>query len=276
MAATEPDVVARLRRAGCVFAEEEARLLVAAADTPAALAALVGRRVGGEPLEHLLGWVEFCGLRLRVGPGVFVPRQRTALLVRAAVRRLDAQLPRRERPVVVDLCCGSGAVGAAVLAGYGPVDLYAVDLEPAAVACARTNLDATVLPGELYAPLPPALHGRVDLVVAVPPYVPTAEIARMPREARDHEPRLALDGGVDGLDVVRRIIAGAPGWLCPGGQLLVESSGPQTEATIEAVAAAGLEPELVTDDDLGATVVAGSRRGRGRAGAGGWPHVRRR
>jgi release factor glutamine methyltransferase len=251
----QPAVVLRLRAAGCVFAEDEARLLVEAAGTPAALAVLVDRRVAGEPLEHLLGWAEFCGLRVSVGPGVFVPRRRTGFLVRQA-----ATLASRGS-VVVDLCCGSGAVGMAVAAAVDGIELHAADVDPVAVAVARRNLGAAqVHVGDLFEALPAALRGRVDVLVANLPYVPSGSIALMPPEARDHEPRIALDGGPDGLDVVRRVTAGAPAWLAPAGSLLFESSTDQVPRAVEIVAAAGLESRVVSDDDLGATVVIGTLR----------------
>jgi release factor glutamine methyltransferase len=249
-----PDpIVERLRAAGCVFAEDEAQLLRAAADSSAGLDALVGRRVRGEPLEALLGWAEFCGLRIAVEPGVFVPRQRTAFLV--------AQAAALARPgaVVVDLCCGTGAVGAAVAAAAG-VEVYAADIEPAAVRCARRNLPPDrVYEGDLYAALPSCLRGRVDLLVVNAPYVPTDAIATMPPEARDHEPRVALDGGADGLDVQRRVAADATAWLRPGGALLIESGEDQAPYTAAAFAAAGLVPRATHSEELYATVVIGVR-----------------
>src|SRR6266516_6515626 len=120
-------IVTRLRTAGCVFAEDEARMLIAAARTPADLAAMVDRRAAGQPLEHVLGWAEFCGLRIAVEPGVFVPRRRTEFLVRQAIRG-----NAWAHPVVVDLCCGAGAVGAALVAALVGAELHAVDIEPAA------------------------------------------------------------------------------------------------------------------------------------------------
>ena len=242
-------MVSRLRAAGCVFAEDEAALLVGAAATPEELSALVARRVAGEPLEYVLGWVEFCGRRIVVEAGVFVPRRRTELLVREAAGGR----------VVVDLCCGSGAVGAAL----GPdVELYAVDIEPAAVRCARRNLPhATVFDGDLFAPLPASLRGRVDVLVANVPYVPTGEIPLLPPEARLHEPRRALDGGADGLDVARRVVAGAAGWLAPGGRVLVETSAGQAPIAVDVMAGNGLLPAVATDDELGATVVSGRAPG---------------
>ncbi|KAA9378276.1 putative protein N(5)-glutamine methyltransferase [Microbispora cellulosiformans] len=253
-----PSIVARLRAAGCVFAEDEARLLVSAAATPAELDAMVDRRVAGLPLEHVLGWADFCGLRLSVEPGVFVPRPRTAFLLGEAVALA------RPGMVVADLCCGSGAIGAALAAAVGPITLHAVDVDPAAVACARRNLAAAggrVHHGDLYAPLPGDLRGRIDLIVASPPYVPTDAIGLLPPEARDHEPKVALDGGADGLDVVRRVVAEAARWLAPGGHLLVETSRGQAGEAAEAVARAGLTPRLTVSDELDATAVAGALPG---------------
>ncbi len=247
--------VARLRDAGCVFAEDEARLLVAAAAKPADLRAMVDRRAAGEPLEQILGWAEFCGLRIAVDPGVFVPRRRTELLAQQAAAVAHAGA------VVVDLCCGSGALGAALLATTEGVQLHAVDIDPAAVRCARRNLAAAgvqVYEGDLYEPLPATLHGGVDILVANAPYVPSAEIRFLPPEAREHEPRPALDGGADGLDVLRRVVAGAPRWLAPGGRLLVETSERQAPHLVGAVARAGLVPRLATSDELDATVVSGT------------------
>jgi release factor glutamine methyltransferase len=258
-------VVGTLRAAGCVFAEDEARLLTGAAGGPGELAGLVRRRVAGEPLEHVLGWAEFAGLRVAVDPGVFVPRRRTELLVRESATLL------RPGAVAVDLCCGSGAVGAALAAVVPGIDLHAADVDPAAVRCARRNLAAAggrVYEGDLDGPLPAALRGRVDVLVANVPYVPTGSVRLMPPEARLHEPRAALDGGPDGLDVLRRLAAAAPRWLAPGGSVLVETNDRQVPAATAAVAAAGLTPRVVTDADLEATVVIGTRAPAGPAGIG--------
>ncbi|MGW5055391.1 putative protein N(5)-glutamine methyltransferase [Actinokineospora sp. NPDC004072] len=237
--------VGRLRAAGCVFAEDEAALLLDLPDPGPAIA----RRVAGEPLEHILGWAEFAGLRVAVEPGVFVPRRRTEALVRAAAELGGS--------VVVDLCCGSGAVGMAVEAALGPLDLTAVDIDPRAVHCARRNLGADrVLQGDLYAPLPDRLRGQVDLLVVNAPYVPTAAIATMPPEARDHEPRVAIDGGADGLDVHRRVAAGAAGWLAPGGRLLIEAHESQAPAAAAAFAEGGLKVAVLADEDV--TIVIGA------------------
>jgi release factor glutamine methyltransferase len=258
-------IVTRLRAAGCVFAEDEARLLISTARTPAHLDAMVDRRAAGLPLEHVVGWAEFCGLRIAVAAGVFVPRHRTEFLVHQATALALA----RPGTVVVDLCCGSGAVGAALVAALDRVELYGVDIDPAAVRCARRNIAAAggqVYEGDLYEPLPAALRGRIDLLVANAPYVPTEAIGLLPPEARMHEPRVALDGGADGLDVQRRVAAAAPRWLAPGGHLLVETSERQAPQTAGIFARNGLIPRTANSDDLNATVVMGTMPALSRAG----------
>ena len=243
-------LVERLRAAGCVYAEEEAALLVGAATDPDHLERLVTERVAGRPLEHLLGWAELDGLRVAVDPGGFVPRQRTRLLVELAA----ARAPRGA--TVVDLCCGSGALLAALLVRRPDVEGHAADIDPAAVACARRNLapDRVHL-GDLYAALPGHLRGRVDVLVVNAPYVPTAEVARLPAEARKHEHRIALDGGSDGLEVHRRVVAAAPRWLAPGGVLVIEVADSQVVAARDLMADAGLVAEVVVDAERGATAV---------------------
>ncbi|WP_374009026.1 putative protein N(5)-glutamine methyltransferase [Leifsonia sp. LS-T14] len=252
----EPDIVARLRAAGCVFAEDEARLLVDAADDPDRLEELVSRRAAGEPLEPLLGWVDFCGLRLHVDPGVFVPRRRTELLARRAAALARAVVESTGKAVVVDLCCGAGAIGAVIREAVPAAEVYAADLDPAAVRCARRNLPAErVFEGDLFAALPGGLRGRVDVLAVNAPYVPTAAIALMPPEARDYEPGVALDGGADGLDLHRRIAADAAAWLAPGGALLIEASAEQAATSAVLFDGAGLRTSIETDEDIGATVV---------------------
>jgi release factor glutamine methyltransferase len=265
----EPLVVGRLRAAGCVFAEDEARLLIAEARTPDELDAMVEQRAAGLPLEQVLGWAEFCGLRIAVDPGVFVPRRRTEFLVQQAVLLLneDSVLPETPGPlarpgaVVVDLCCGSGAIAAALAAAVQDAEVYAVDLDPAAVRCARRNVPGHVYRGDLYRPLPARLRGRVAILAANVPYVPTGEIGFLPPEARAHEPRVALDGGPDGLEVLRRVAAEAPDWLAPGGHLLIETSDRQVPAAAAAFAASGLAWRTATSADLNATVLIGTLPG---------------
>lgn len=249
-------VVARLRAAGSVFAEDEADVLLASAGTGEELESMVSRRVQGEPLEVIVGWAEFCGLRIQVDAGVFVPRTRTRILVDEGAWLIGPGA------VVVDLCCGTGAVGAALQARQPDIDLYASDIEAAAVRCARRNVEplgGQVLEGDLFDALPAALRHRVDLLVVNAPYVPTAAIATMPPEARDHEPLVALDGGADGVALHRLVAAEARSWLAPGGHLLIETSRGQAELTAEAVRAGGLVARVVTSDDLDATAVIGAR-----------------
>jgi release factor glutamine methyltransferase len=258
MPVPDPAIVTRLRDAGCVFAEDEARLLISAARTPEELAVMVGRRVAGLPLEQVLGWAEFYGLRIAVSPGVFVPRRRTEFLVR------QAAVLARPRDMIVDLCCGAGAIGAALAASVDRLEVHAVDIDPAAVACARRNLEASggqVYQGDLFDPLPPALRGRVAIVVANVPYVPTVEMRLLPAEAREHEPRVALDGGPDGLDILRRVAAGAPGWLVPHGHLLIETSAHQAIPAIAAFTASGLSAHMEFSDDVNSAVVIGANPG---------------
>jgi len=260
------ELVARLRAAGCVFAEEEAELLLAEATGPEHVETLVTRRAAGEPLEVVVGWAAFCGLRVGVDPGVFVPRRRTEFLVELGLREL-ASGPGGSggRPVVVDLCCGTGAVGLAVATAWPAppgVELHAADVDPVAVRCAARNLAGTgghVHRGDLYAALPGELAGRVDLLLVNAPYVPTGEIAFMPPEARDHEPHHALDGGPDGVEVHRAVAAEAGRWLRPGGRLLIETGGHQAPLTAAALRDAGLDPRVETSPELEATVVIGGR-----------------
>lgn len=254
-------IVSLLRSAGCVFAEQEASLLLAEASTPSELSRNVQRRMEGVPLEHILGWAEFAGGRVVVEPGVFVPRRRTELLVNEALALLadGSQLPP---PVVVDLCCGSGAVGAAIMHQVPGVELHAADIEPGAVRCARRNLEplgGQVHEGDLFAALPPALRGRVGVLAVNAPYVPTEAIRTMPPEARLYEPVESLDGGPDGLDFHRRVAIGGIQWLSPHGHLLIETSARQAHGTAEILAAAGFAVRTVRSEELDGTVVVGRR-----------------
>jgi release factor glutamine methyltransferase len=308
---TVTDTVARLRAAGCVFAEDEAAVLHAAAADEAALLELVRRRAEGEPLEQVVGYADFCGVRVRLRRGVFVPRVRSELLVRLAGEEaikaiaegveatkaaqkptttagepiedakeatatgeaLDAteetdpsrpeagaRITSGEGAVVVDLCCGSGALGLAVAHRVPGVDLHAADLDPTAVACARDNIRRNVYEGDLFEALPTALRGRIDVLMANVPYVASRHIPLLPAEARDHEPRTALDGGSDGLDVFRAVAAEAPAWLTAGGVLLSEITEAQIDLALVAAHGAGLRADIACDDDLEATVIRARRR----------------
>lgn len=150
-------------------------------------------------------------------------------------------------------------MGAALVAALDRVELHAVDIDPAAVRCARRNVaGGRVYEGDLYEPLPTTLRGRVDILTANAPYVPTGAIGLLPPEARVHEPRVALDGGADGLEIQRRVTAAAALWLAPGGHLLIETSERQAPQTAEAFARNGLIPRVVVSEELDATVVVGT------------------
>lgn len=202
------DLEDELRASGSVFAEDEARLLSESATSEAELDSMVRRRTSGEPIQQIVGWAEFCGLRIKVEPGVFLPRQRTEFLVERAIA-----LGGRGG-TLLDICCGTGAIGVAVATGLGRADLHATDIDPAAVRCAAENVSEVggrMYQGDLYEPLPRSLRGRFNLILANAPYVPTGELHLMPREARLHEQPVTLDGGEDGLDIQRRLITEAPG-----------------------------------------------------------------
>jgi len=281
------ELTARLRAAGCVRAEDEARLLLQVALPPDAREHLVRRRLQGEPLEHVLGWAEFHGLRVRTTPGVFVPRWRSEFLVDQALAWLDGRstapgrtLPTRRSqnwairnwairrrpvggpgPIVLDLCCGTGALALAVATARPDARIHAVDLDPAAVRCARDNLAEVgghAYLGDLFDPLPENLRGRTDLILANAPYVPTRELALLPREARLHEAPLALDGGPDGLEVVRRILAQVSDWLAPHGTLLIETSRDQAPYVAADLADRGLRTRISHDPEAEATVTEGT------------------
>ncbi|MCU0115410.1 putative protein N(5)-glutamine methyltransferase [Curtobacterium flaccumfaciens] len=245
-------LAARLRAAGSVFAEDEADLLLEAGDgEPVRLRALVQRRLAGEPLEYVLGWAAFDGHRIRVTPGVFVPRARTTVVVEQAARRLQ----RYDR--AVDLCCGAGAISVALFGRVGALDLVATDIDPDAVDVAAENIGdrGIVVAGDLFAPLPERFRGAVAVIAVNAPYVPTASIALMPAEAREHEHRIALDGGADGLDLHRRIAASAGEWLRPGGAVVIEVSEAQAEASAAAFAAAGFTTAVERDAEVDGTCI---------------------
>jgi release factor glutamine methyltransferase len=219
------DVVGRLAAAGCIAADEEAEMLTEAAGGDAArLESLVKRRERGEPVEWIVGWAPFCGLRIAVTPGVYVPRVQTEVLARRAASLLAPD------GVAVDLATGSGAIAAVLVAARPGAEIVATELDPTAAACARAN-GVLVYEGDLDDGLPPSFERRVDVLTANVPYVPTEAHALLPRDVQDHEPRLALDGGADGLDLVRRVLALAPRWLRPAtGRVLVEVGPDQADA----------------------------------------------
>jgi release factor glutamine methyltransferase len=250
----------QLAAAGCVRAEEEAAILRGSAGSADDFAAKVARRVAGVPLEQVVGWAEFRGLHLAVEEGVFVPRARSDLLVEEAASLVRCLGGSGREVVVVDLCCGVGAIGAALMAELPQVRLHAADLDPRAVACAERNLapwGGRVHCGDLFDQLPRRLRGRTDLVVASPPYVPTDQIRLLPAEAREFESTIALDGGSDGLALVERIARGAPPWLTPGGRLALEVAERQVGRVGAILEDLGYGARAVTSDD-GSAVVIGS------------------
>jgi len=254
MTGAETELVRRLRQAGCVFAEDEAAVLLDGANDPGQLERMTAQREAGLPLEQIVGWAEFDGLRIALEPGVFVPRRRSGLLVALASEHVQ------DGSIVLDLCCGTGALGAALLARHPAAEVYAADVDPAAVANARRNLHPLrVFEGDLYAALPHALRGGIDVLLVNAPYVPTEAISLMPPEARDHEHRVALDGGADGLDVQRRVVAEACGWLSRGGVLLVETGADQASTTAALMVAVGLTADTVSNPETGSTAVRGRR-----------------
>ncbi|WP_413309856.1 putative protein N(5)-glutamine methyltransferase [Bacillus sp. 1P10SD] len=255
---TVTSIINKLRSAGCVFAEEEARLLVTEGQSLDGLLQKVDMRVEGIPLEYVIGWAPFCGLRIVVERGVFVPRKRTEFLVR------QAEDLGCSGDIVVDLCCGSGAIGAALAAAMGDIMLYGSDIDLIAIRCARKNVTpfgGHIFEGDLYKALPRWMKGRINILVANVPYVPTKAIELLPVEARLYEPHLALDGGEDGLNILRRVVKEAPDWLAPGGHLLIETSEMQAPRTFEIFAHSGLATKVVRDAERDATVVIGTNSG---------------
>lgn len=240
--------VAALRAAGSVFPEDEWAAFAAAAADSRALDDMVQRRMTGEPVQQIVGWAQFAGRRLVVAPGVFVPRWRTEFLAGLAARLT----PPGGR--FLDLACGCGAVAAVVAARVARVTVVATDADPAAVHCARRNLPgARVVEGRDLEGL-----GRgewFDVIAANLPYVPTGELHLQPHEARDHEPRPALDGGTDGLDPLRRIAPGLPAHLTRGGRFLVEASPTQAPRAAGLLTGAGLRDVRVLSDRQRAVAV---------------------
>jgi release factor glutamine methyltransferase len=205
---------------------------------------MVSRRCAGEPLSWVTGWCEFAGARVRVAPGVYEPRRQTWPLAVRAGQRLPAA------GAAADLCTGSGAVAAYLARARPGARVVATDLDPGACRCAAAN-GVEVFCGHLADPLPAELEGRLDVVVAVVPYVPSSQIAYLPRDVREHEPMRALDGGPDGADFLRQVVVAAPHWLRPGGHLLLELGGEQDAVLAPALAAAGFAVAARLDDEDG-------------------------
>jgi release factor glutamine methyltransferase len=235
-------VVDRLVAAGCVAATEEALELIAAAPDARTLEDFLRRREAGEPPAWITGTARFCGRDLHITPGVYVPRSQSEELA----RRAAALLPHHGR--AVDLCTGCGAVAAHLRAHDPTATVIGVDVDVRAASCARRNGVPTIV-GDLAAPIRD--HGGYDVVTAVAPYVPTTALRLLPPDVQRYEPRLALDGGADGLDLVRRAIGAAASLLRPGGWLLIEVGDDQDRTLAPTVAANGFDVVAPWYDDDG-------------------------
>ena len=244
---TDP-LVARLRAAGCVFAEDEAAEIRRVISDPFEIDRAVAARVRGYPLEQILGVARFAGVEVGLGAGVFVPRVRAAVLVDVAAAGLA---PR----IAVDLGCGSGAIAAALRVRFPGAEVHACDLDPVALEFAGANGTRhgfAVHAGDWWNALPRGLHGRIDLAVAYLPHVPTARLAGIAADYREHEPDSAVDGGPDGLEPLRSVLSGLD-WLAPAGRLITLVSDEQHAAARDAV---GVRPLSIdrADDDLVLTI----------------------
>lgn len=218
--ATLAAVTDRLAMAGCVAAEMEAAEFLAAAVDASTLEEWLRRREQGEPSAWITGQLQFCDQVLQVTPGVYVPRaQSEELACRAA-----ALLPDHGR--AVDLCTGTGAIAAHLQAEVPTATVLGTDLDMKSAACARHNGVPSVV-ADLAEP--PCGNQQYDVVTAVPPYVPTGDLQYLPADVQRYEPRLALDGGADGLDLARKVVASAADLLRPGGWLLMEVGGAHDE-----------------------------------------------
>jgi release factor glutamine methyltransferase len=238
-------LVRELAAGGCIAPEEEAAELIrAAADGPRPLEELVARRSRGEPLAWITGFVRFCGLRVHVDPGVYVPRPHTQTLARRAASLMPPA------GIGVDLCTGSGAVAAVLGVSGRGATVLATDVDPAAVECARHN-GVRALLGSLDEPLPESIRGRVDVMTAVVPYVPAEELHLLPRDVLAYEPRRALDGGPGGTTLLEQVARRSADWLTPGGRVLFELGGDQAGAVAGIMEGAGLSDIRVYRDSDG-------------------------
>ncbi len=237
-------LAALLSSAGFIAPEDEAdELLACAAGDVELLDSLVARRLTGEPLAWIIGRVWFCGLEIHVDPGVYVPRSQSEPLARRAVDRLPGN------GTAIDLCTGSGAIARTLMSNHPGARVVASDLDGRAVACATKNgVEAYV--GDLFAPLPRTIEGRVDVVVGVVPYVPTPALPFLQRDTFAFESPLAYDGGRDGTEVLRRVLTDTPRFLRLGGALLLELGGEQAGALGDALARLGyVDVSVLVDED---------------------------
>jgi release factor glutamine methyltransferase len=238
-------LAALLSDAGFVAAEGEAdELLACAAGDVELLESLVGRRLTGEPLAWITGSVSFCGLEIRVDPGVYVPRGQTVPLARRAVERLPTN------GAAIDLCTGAGAIAKTLVTGRPGARVVASDVDERAVACAAANA-VEVYCGDLFTPLPRELEGHTDVVVGVVPYVPTPALSLLPRDTLAFELPLSYDGGRDGTEILRRVLTESPHFLRRDGALLLELGGAQADALGDDLARLGYVDVIVLLDEDG-------------------------
>jgi len=241
------ELAAVLASEGFIAAEEDAADLVERArGDEDLLQRLVARRVKGEPIAWITGSALFCGRRVQVLPGVYVPRWQSEPLAERAVSLLPVQ------GVAVDACTGSGAIATVLRHERPTARVVATETDPRAIECAQLN-GVEVFPSDLLAALPSDLGGRVDVIVAVPPYVPIGELRHLPRDTLRFESKRSYDGGLDGADLLRRIVAEAPTYLRPGGSLLLELGADQAELLAKDLASHSFSPPALlvdTEDDV--------------------------
>ena len=244
-----------LTAAGCISAGEEAEELIqAAGGDPDVLAGLVTRRTTGEPIAWLSGAIRFCGIELFVAPGVYVPRWQTEPMA----RRAAALLP--PGGVAADLCTGAGAIAKVLTTVVPTARVLATELDDTAVQCARSN-GIEVFAGYLDDPLPRAHEHGVDVLTAVVPYVPSGALRLLPRDVQEFEPRLALDGGVDGMDLMGQVVRRSTRWLRPGGWILLELGGDQAGPIGQLLHEVGFEEvEVMADEDGDRRAICARRR----------------
>ena len=236
-------LVARLERAGCVSAEEEADdLLAAAGGDGEVLESFVARRLTGEPLAWIIGSTLFCDLGVRISPGVYVPRWQTETIARRGLERLPP------RGTALEVCAGSGAIARVLMTERPGACVLASDIDPVAVSCAALN-GVDLYLGDLFDPFPPSIEGQVDLVIGVVPYVPTPALAYLQRDTFTFESPRSYDGGTDGLDIVRRVVRDARRFLRPGGALILELGGNQPVLLMDDLA--GYLDHVVLHDEEG-------------------------
>jgi release factor glutamine methyltransferase len=238
------DVTTRLADAGFIAAREEAEeLLECSRGDDLILASMIERRLRGEPLAWITGFAMFCGSKLRIDRGVYVPRWQSEPLARRAAVRLPAH------GTAIDLCTGSGAIAKTLHVARPRARVVASDIDDRAVHCALSN-GVEVYGGDLFESLPRDLEGTVDVVVGVVPYVPTRSLALLPRDTLVFESTLSYDGGEDGVQILRRVVRESGRFLRPGGTLLIELGGDEIELLQdELVGQHFTEVDTLFDDD---------------------------